>query len=95
MENLPPACGVNYQLLNEQLPVAVKHSQIRTMAPETVGSIDRSLPPTHHTAVHSELALLWCECGPYKSQDLVTHWDANAQPLECQATTLFVRPLWE
>ena len=49
MENLlPQFCGVNYQLLavmllkqlNDRLPVAFDHSQLRTMASETVDPIE-------------------------------------------------------
>ena len=60
MENLlPQICGVIYKLLvvmlSKQpigrLPVAVDHSQLRTMVSENVDPIDWPLPPTLHKAV--------------------------------------------
>ena len=57
--------GVNYQLLavmlmkyaNMQPPVAVDHSQQRTMALEMVDPIVWPLPPTHYRAVPPERPL--------------------------------------
>ena len=62
------------------------------MASETVDPIDRLVPPTLHTAVPIELYLYSADVG-HKSQDLLQPMGWNAQPSECQATALHVRPL--
>ena len=64
--NLLPQNGNNYQLLavmllikpNGELPVAVKHSQLRTMVSKTVDPIDGQLHPALHRAV--PLGSMYC-----------------------------------
>ena len=76
MENLLPQCGVNYQLLavkqpNGELPIAVGHSQLSTMASETIDPINRQLLPTLHKSVLLKFHLLHGANEGYKSQDLL------------------------
>ena len=77
-ESTSTVCGVNCQLLavmlhglsNEQLPVAVDHSQLWTMASDTVDSIDWPLPFTRHRAVPPEFHFHDANAG-HKSQHLL------------------------
>ena len=81
MENILPqnVHGSNYQLLavmlmklpNGQIPVEVDHSQLRTMASETVYPIDWMLASTRLRAVTPELHVLHGANAGYKSQDLL------------------------
>ena len=52
-------------------PVAVDHSQPLTMASETIDPIDWPLPLTIHSAVPTELHVLYGVNAGYKSQDLL------------------------
>ena len=54
---LPITCSEDTEVPNGQLPVAVDHSQLRTMASETVNSINSPLPPTLYRAVPPELQM--------------------------------------
>ena len=83
-------CVVNYQLLavillelpNNELPVAVDHRKLRTMASETVDPIDWMFPSTLHRAVPHELHVLNSVNAGYKSQDLLQQPGARTWVLE-------------
>ena len=57
--------------LNGELLVAVDHSQLWTMASQTVDQIDWPLSPTLHRAVPHELHVVHGAYAGYKSPDLL------------------------
>ena len=74
MESLLPlnvGLIINYlQYHNGELPVAVDHSQLQTMASEAVNLINWPLSPKLHWAVPPELHILNFTNAGYKSQDV-------------------------
>ena len=59
--------------------------QLRTMASETVGPIDRSLPSPYTRQYLFSSAYCTVQMGVTNHKTCCSHWDANTRPSECQA----------
>ena len=87
---LSTACSNATEVAQGLLPVAVDHSQIRTMASERIDSIDLPLPPPFTGKyLRSSNCLVQMEVTNHKI--CCRRWEVNTRPSECQANIL---PMW-
>ena len=91
---LPTTCSNLLKQPNEELLVAVNHNQLRTMASETVDTIDWSHPHPAQGSAPWAPCIAHCNVGwAANHKSCCTESAANVRPSECQTNALPVRPL--